>query len=448
MHQLQIVKPRDGELNGNPNWVRWVPSQVNFDNFVYQRKPEPEGVVIRDVLPFGGFRGALNKHAEAGIFKPKNPLCFQEQGRGLRKPLNNLCREIDVLAIHKQRNKPPAIQSLQKLFKAANEARSEAKARLGYGHPAHKGFFAGRACKRRAKPIEKVEALPFVLDGGINCGLVDPWWRAPVPIVIKAPTVGTEQLAIIEAEREERRRRERERRKVYDLQEQGYKVEAYMMAEALILELNKPDADACKLFAEFGDKIKASGNGNHVYYANRALTEMIKSTKFRILGHGHFSRAFLGPDGLVYKSNLNHTDKDGWFGWAVNCMIDPNPHTPRIYQIESVGDSFCAKMEVLSNVPSDYWETHIGDRYKFWGFRDNDLDTVIDAFNAREFDAMRLMKLARQTFSETGGKYDIHHENIMVRKHGDTHTIVLTDPIAYGSFTMRKFTRKLKKFKV
>lgn len=425
MELMRLLKPREG---GNINFKMPVILPMS-------------GMVIRHDKPLPSVR------VFGHVLKAK-----LEVGRFLR-PLNNLCADMVTKPVgfvtspamwKPWEDKPDARQQFVKLFKAAKEARGDAKGGLGYGHPAHKGFFAGRACKRRVQPVRDTPP-PIGLGIGAGgwfaqLGLPKHLWHHPTPP--PAPLHNTYQREKLHQAALERQAKEHARYKLLGMKYIAEEIEGELIAEQLVSDLMQPGANVCKLFAEYADKIKTS---KLLYEANCALTQMIKGTPFRLLGNGHFSRAFLGPDGFVYKTNINHSDEDSWFGYAVNCMLNPNPHVPQIYQIESAGKSYCARMEVLTPPPSDFWDTQFNGVNKFWGFRDDDLESVFDAFNSREFDGIKLMQLVQHTEKETGGSYDIHHENIMLRQHGDTYTIVLTDPLSYGSFNMRTFERKLRR---
>lgn len=381
----------------------------------------------------------------------------QMVGRGGREPLNNLCEEMILPAprapfdglweawklADTHRPKPMSLKAIQAACKAAGDV----KRGIGYGHPAHRGFFAGKAQKRARNPIGCADAdVDFMMpefvphDLGKRGVMVMGWEALGLGLMQPESTAKRLEREAVEAVAY---RRDKEREKANACRRVAMKIEAEILVQVLIDKLQDPDVDVCRTLVDYAVSLKAN---DVTRYAVTALDSAIKATRFRMLGNGYFSTALLGPDGYVYKVNCNNASLDSWVGYAVNCIEKPNPHTPRVYKIEISGNSYCAKMELLnpvSEISGFDWYERCGS-YKFEGFESDCLESVMHSFDAREFDAFNLMKLVSKTKKDTQGRFDIHSDNIMLRMHTDgSHTIVLTDPLSFGSFNMRSVEKRL-----
>lgn len=323
---------------------------------------------------------------------------------------------------------------------------------IGYGHPALKGLIHGR--KREALPPMTLEpvhvgGLRSILDGfRIDDGLFGAWQNMFKP----DPHLNTEQReakrieqlerdARLEAEQVANRKESNRKRK---LKTAKFKKIYEQLANDILRDLNKPGVDVAKRIAWFFSEVRYYGNGR-MHTAVQLCTERLKEQGFSYLGEGCWSNAYLGPDGWVYKVNCNSDSLDGWFAYAVNVKLNgSSKNFPKIDKIARMGTTYCAKIERLEPLTQDE-QTEFRDRNagKMQAFRDSHLSTIKKEFGCNGDDAINLFEVVRDTHSEINGTYDIHPGNVMWRVENDVRTLVLTDPLCGGNFSMDTMGAKL-----
>ncbi|MNV56195.1 hypothetical protein D3C71_1484670 [compost metagenome] len=208
-------------------------------------------------------------------------------------------------------------------------------------------------------------------------------------------------------------------------------------------QLKEPGANVCQLLANMWARIKT-----HRYSGDDIRTLLyagLKELGYTVLGNGHFSCAFKGPDGFVYKVNANHKDSDGWYAYAVNTMHFGGDLkcVPKIDAIAYRDKTYCVKMELL--IPLSRGEFEPFEDLNISFYKGGDLGRVARLMGISERDAETLVYIIHKTKEETpGSRLDIHYQNVMYRrdKHGNL-KLVLTDPLAYGNFEMGFYDNRL-----
>lgn len=358
----------------------------------------------------------------------------------------------------KRKAKQEGLKQLQGFWKAAQGP----KEGIGYGHPAHKGFFAAGHVGRnhawrlhperneRIEPARRGMKLGFDLfGGGIGVGInnlchevgmfndFNPWGAG---VFAQRNTPTSERVA-----REERRERERRiRDSEHDdwmraNRQKEWNVRSYIKIK--LSWLDKPGANICQIIADVCAYTKSNRNEHSDLICNE-----LEHRGFTRLGCGHFSRAYKGPDGFVYKVNSNNTSHDAWYVYGLNCMYygDGLQCIPKIDAIAYSNTTYCVKMGLLSPVTRDEFnETYIGISDAFRG--SGDVNDVMRIMNISRRVAIDLMAIVDRTKRETpGSRFDIHYENVMHRIDANGNkTLVLTDPLAYGDFIMSDFDDRL-----
>ena len=204
--------------------------------------------------------------------------------------------------------------------------------------------------------------------------------------------------------------------------------------------LDEPDANICQIIADVCAHSKS--HGYHIDVINDGL----ESRGFTALGNGHFSRAYKGPDGFVYKVNCNHSSHDAWYVYGLNCMYYGQglECLPKIDAIAYKNTTYCVKMGLLSPITvDDFNEKYSGLNDAFRG--SGDVSAVKRIMGVSRETAIDVMSIVDRTKRETlGSRFDIHHENVMYRVDANGNkTLVLTDPLAYGDFIMSDFDHRL-----
>lgn len=402
-----------------------------------------------------------------------NPIIQNVQviGRGQREPVNNLCKEIPIniagphLGLWKgwdfaEKAKPVKALSLKALQDACKAAGGP-KAGIGYGHPAHKGFFAGRAKNRlRGDWIKPGRELPRLVRPDFHFDDIGPrgvfdvnWVRGfngfdHIGMMAgglgvggffeRAEPLSTTKRLELQADADARRAARVKHAKLKKLSDQ---IEHDILLDPFIDELTAPRANPCEVIAKWVDHYKMNTEG--FYNLRDRMKARLSQVGYDLLGSGYFSSAFRGPDNKVYKVNCNYCGLDAWAGFATLCMINRKcPNLPVIYDIKFADKTYCAKMELLTPIDSDFnWTVRACGESKFKGFEQDCFDSVLTMFNCRDNDAINLMDVVRDAAKQTGGWHDIHRENVMFRVVGDSKTLVMTDPIANGNFNMRTFEK-------
>lgn len=356
---------------------------------------------------------------------------------------------VDDVRADRKKAKQDGLKQLQGFWKAAQGP----KEGIGYGHPAHKGFFAaghvGRNHKwrMRMQPIERIERPRLnagfdLFGGGIGVGLnnlcldINPWGPGGFA---QRNTPTNERV-----ERQARRERERQRAAsehddwMRSKDQKAWNTISYIKIK--LKWLDEPGANICQIIADVCAHSKS--NGYHIDVINDGL----ESRGFTALGNGHFSRAYKGPDGFVYKVNCNNSSHDAWYVYGLNCMyygqgIDC---LPKIDAIAYSNTTYCVKMGLLSPITRDEFNEKylsISDAFRGSG---NVLD-VMKYLNLSRPAAIDVMSIVDRTKRETpGSRFDIHYENVMYRIDANGNkTLVLTDPLAYGDFIMSDFDDRL-----
>lgn len=388
----------------------------------------------------------------------------QEVGRAMRsiKPLNNLCKEIPIAGgfgdmwrgWRDDRPKPMSLKALQDACKAAGKP----KAGIGYGHPAHKGFFAGRAKNglkndcikpgrkwpRLVRPdfhfdVDWARGFPNIPVGGWVGGLGHIGMMAGgLGFFERGEPVSTAKRLELKADADARHAA---RVKQHEFTKFAEQIQHDVLLDPFIDELTAPRANPCEVIAKWVEHYKMKTEG--YYKFRKRMINRLGQVGYDLLGSGYFSSAFRGPDNMVYKVNANHCGLDAWAGFATLCMINRKcPNLPVIYDIKFANNTYCAKMELLTPIDSDFnWAIRACGESKFQGFEQDCFNSVLTMFNCRDNDAINLMGVVRDAAKQTGGWHDIHRENVMYRVVGDSKTLVMTDPIANGDFNMRTFEK-------
>lgn len=356
--------------------------------------------------------------------------------------------------------------AIKALFKSPQNA---AKEGLRHDHPANKGkFFAGREKNKAPLQLPKLDVVrPDIslcdvgafhdiwrewaglgrFAGGIGVGVghnnahIRQEFNHPVPAraISFAKRNTAEQAAhdkALENIRKTQARRENERRRLEAQKEDA--VESYI--RVCLKLMAEPGANWCQLIACMYDKLK----NNFIDDGTKLINDGLFNLGFKLLGNGHFSTAYQGPDGFVYKVNANHNGSDAWFVYAVNIKCsDLMWCVPRIDKIAHKGNTYCVTMERLEPMTRTEFLPYDGLQA---AIRDCEFNTVAGLLDISRFDAAKLIKLVNTTRGEAGGncRFDIHHENIMFRVDASGRKRpVLTDPLAYGKFQMYKIFAKL-----
>lgn len=360
---------------------------------------------------------------------------------------------VDDVRAERKKAKRDGLNQLKGFWKAAQAP----KEGIGYGHPAHKGFFAaghvGRNHKwrMRMEPVERFQRPRLnagfnLFGGGIGVGLNNmcldmelhnPWGVGG--FAQRKPTPTNERV-----ERQARRERERQRAAsehdnwMRSTQQKEWNTISYIKIK--LKWLDEPDANICQIIADVCAHSKS--HGYHIDVINDGL----ESRGFTALGNGHFSRAYKGPDGFVYKVNCNHSSHDAWYVYGLNCMYYGQglECLPKIDAIAYKNKTYCVKMGLLSPITvDDFNEKYSGLNDAFRG--SGDVLAVKRIMGISRANAIDVMSIVDRTKRETpGSRFDIHHENVMYRI--DTNgnkTLVLTDPLAYGDFIMSDFDHRL-----
>jgi hypothetical protein len=352
-----------------------------------------------------------------------------------------------------------------KALKAHWENAQKPKPGIGYGHPALKGLIHGRN-RREFPPLVLSWREPVRMRGGIGFGglrgLLDGFnhnqffvgdrfepWQA----VIK-PQLNTEQREARRIELLEIEKQEAEREAKREAENKAYRYErtrvkrqftdnAGSYVRIALKQLNEPGANVCQLLANMWAIIK-----RHRYAGDdvrNLLFAGLKDLGFTILGNGHFSCAFKGPDGHVYKVNANHKDSDGWYAYAVNTMHFGGglKCVPKIDAIAYRDKTYCVKMDELIPLSRAEFEPfeELNNAFRIGG----DPEKVARLLGISHRDAETMCYIIRATKAETpGSRLDIHYQNVMYRrdKHGNL-KLVLTDPLAYGDFEMAFYDKRL-----
>lgn len=389
-----------------------------------------------------------------------NPI-FQKvqiKGRGLREPLNNLCKEVPLHQwMHDlwepwrepHKPKPMSLKALQDACKAAVGA----KPGIGYGHPAHRGFFAGKAKNRLKgdwiKPSRGIRVVrpdfhfdnigPRGFFGGFgDIGMMAGGLGVGRLFFERAEPMSTTERLEMQADADARHAARVKKRELDKLSEQ---IEHDVLLDPFIEELTAPRAVVCSVIAKWVQHYKM--NTRSYYLFRKRMITRLAQVGYDLLGSGYFSSAFRGPDNMVYKVNANHCGLDAWAGFAALCMINRKcPNLPVIDDIKFADKTYCAKMELLTPIDSGFdWDVRACGEPKFQGFKEECFNSVLTMFNCRDNDAINMMDVIRDATKQTGGWHDIHRDNVMYRVVGDTKTLVITDPVANGDFNMRTFEK-------
>lgn len=319
------------------------------------------------------------------------------------------------------------------------------KAGIGYGHPALKGMFGvgGRVRPDRLQSRFAPEPFKIGMFGG-GLGLFDDWNNLCAPM-IHNPTPTNERL-----ERRERRLRqdierkaqEQERLREYKEQERIREQKQWDVCSYIRIKLSlvaKPGANVCQIIADVCAYSKSNGN---IHFS--LIGDELEKYGYIILGNGHFSRAYKGPDGSVYKVNSNNTSNDAWYVYAINAMYygEHLACVPKIDAIAYRDKTYCVKMELL--VPMKSIDFENCGSFSL-AFIDKDVKSIMKALNLCQLDAEHMIELITRTKRETpGSRFDIHSDNVMHRIDADGNkTLVITDPLAYGDFIMSDFDERL-----
>lgn len=202
--------------------------------------------------------------------------------------------------------------------------------------------------------------------------------------------------------------------------------------------MTEPGADWCQLIANMYDRVKTTGVCK--VYARKGLERL----GFRLLGRGHFSTAFQGPDKLVYKVNANRDGTDGWFVYAVNIKCgNVTGCVPNIGDVAYKRTTYCVAMERLEPLGMFSFGPYEG---LAGAIRNREVDTVAVIMNITRSNAEKFIDLVLTSKNQSGGncRFDIHSDNVMLRRDSEGNAqIVLTDPLAYGDFRMADVYNRL-----
>ncbi len=415
---------------------------VKACNFFDARPREFEGVVCH-----GDMVDKMPKVADRFIKMkvPKDRNGNIEHGRFKLDGIKNIRimpdMHFDMHPIHhiKPRTvKANPVAALKAFWKDAQKP----KPGIGYGHPALKGLIHGREHRPCVAGFERFER-PISINRGMVAGGVGGLWENWNAMF--KPVVDPEQVKRMHAE-EQRLLAEREAYRQEADRKRKLKTEKIynQLANDMLQGLNKPGVDVTKQIAWYFSEVRYYGHGR-MHTAVQICAERLKGQGFTYLGEGCWSSAFLAPDGWVYKVNCNSDSLDGWFAYAVNVKMNGNSKNfPNIDTITRIGGTYCAKIERLEPL-TDVEQTEFRERNlgKMQAFRNSELSTIKREFGCTGDDAINLFEVVRDTYNEINGTYDIHPGNVMWRVDNDVKTLVLTDPLCGGNFSMDTMSAKL-----
>lgn len=334
--------------------------------------------------------------------------------------------------------KPNPVEALKAFWKDAQKP----KPGIGYGHPALKGLIHGRS--RGPIPTSNFEQhvkLHDVDHVGFGNGLWENWKAMVQPVdPEQVKRMHAEEQRLL-AEREAYRQEADRKRK---LKTEKFKKIYNQLANDMLQGLNKPGVDVTKQIAWYFSEVRYYGHGR-MHTSVQICADRLKEQGFTYLGEGCWSSAFLAPDGWVYKVNCNSDSLDGWFAYAVNVKLNgTSKNFPNIDTITRIGGTYCAKIERLEPLTDDeQTEFRSRNNGKMQAFRHSELSTIKREFDCTGDDAINLFEVVRDTQSEINGTYDIHPGNVMWRVDNDVKTLVLTDPLCGGNFSMDVVGAKL-----
>lgn len=418
---------------------------VKACNFFDARPREFEGVVCH-----GDMVDKMPKVADRFIKMkvPKDRNGNIEHGRFKLDGIKNIRimpdMHFDMHPIHhiKPRTvKTNPVAALKAFWKDAQKP----KPGIGYGHPALKGLIHGREHRPCVAGFERFER-PISINRGMVAGGVGGLWENWNAMF--KPVVDPEQVKRMHAEEQrllaerEAYRQEADRKR--KLKTEKFKKIYNQLANDMLQGLNKPGVDVTKQIAWYFSAVRYYGR-DRMHNAVQICAERLKDQGFTYLGEGCWSSAFLAPDGWVYKVNCNSDSLDGWFAYAVNVKLNgTSKNFPNIDTITRIGGTYCAKIERLEPL-TDVEQTEFRSRNngKMQAFRNSEISTIKREFGCTGDDAINLFEVVRDTYNEINGTYDIHPGNVMWRVDNDVKTLVLTDPLCGGNFSMDTMSAKL-----
>lgn len=133
---------------------------------------------------------------------------------------------------------------------------------------------------------------------------------------------------------------------------------------------------------------------------------------------------------------------DCWLNFAQKAKSASNPHLPKIYDIQMIGNHYLAQVELLYHVPDNFFKTSLYRKIASWLVVNANWKTPRDVYLG-EFTPAQIGKMSRtldieeqqivdalRLIKDTRGScnYDLHPDNIMKRKNG---TIVMNDPLTH-----------------